>query len=333
MSISSKTRKMLWGRAANRCAICRTELVMDETETDDESVIGDECHIVAREVDGPRGESIMNSDQRDKYANLLLLCKIHHKIIDDQSGHYTVEKLIKIKEDHEKWVKSSLSIDMYKQKDEELYMTYIEKWSNLCELDNWENWTSWLLSAGNTSISIEMEANLQEINTYLFSRVWPTRYPELNDSFENFRKILSDFLSLFHEYSEKKDGEYIIRKFYKIQEWDTERHDRLAKEYEFHVALVEDLILELTRAGNYICDKVREFLMSSYRMDKGLLIIESGPYMDMKYRRYRTQYKNEERVNKPYPGFDGFKKIRNTRDISFGVGTSSKDPLFLENLR
>lgn len=36
MSISSKTRKMLWGREANRCAICRMEIVMDETETDDE---------------------------------------------------------------------------------------------------------------------------------------------------------------------------------------------------------------------------------------------------------------------------------------------------------
>ncbi|MCH1643274.1 HNH endonuclease, partial [Paenibacillus timonensis] len=76
MSISSKTRKMLWGRAANRCAICKIELVMDETETDDESVIGDECHIVAREEDGPRGESILSKEQRDKYNNLILLYKI-----------------------------------------------------------------------------------------------------------------------------------------------------------------------------------------------------------------------------------------------------------------
>ncbi|NMI03164.1 hypothetical protein HF638_04215 [Paenibacillus sp. SZ31] len=328
MSISSKTRKMLWGRAANRCAICRAELVMDETETDDESVIGDECHIVAREDDGPRGESIKNSDQRDKYANLLLLCKIHHKVIDDQPGHYTVEKLNKIKEEHEQWVRSSLNIDINKQKEEELYMAFVEKWSNLCDLDNWKDWTSWLLSAGSTSMSIEMEAKLQEVKSYLFSRVWPNRYLELNDSFENFREILGDFLSVFHEYSQKKGDDYCIEKFYKIQEWDVERYDRLAKEYEFHITLVQDLILELTRAGNYICDKIREFLMSTYRMNEGLLIIESGPYTDMRFHKYRTKYRNEERINKPYPGLDEFKKIRNTRDINFGVGISSEDSLF-----
>ncbi len=34
MAISLKTQKMLWGRSGNRCAVCRTELVVDRTETD-----------------------------------------------------------------------------------------------------------------------------------------------------------------------------------------------------------------------------------------------------------------------------------------------------------
>ena len=43
MGISLKTHKMLWGRAANRCAFpeCRRELVMDASETDDKSLIGE----------------------------------------------------------------------------------------------------------------------------------------------------------------------------------------------------------------------------------------------------------------------------------------------------
>src|SRR5690242_7377692 len=36
------------------------------------------------------------------------------------------------------------------------------------------------------------------------------------------------------------------------------------------VALVEDLMLELTRAANYVCDRVREFLLRSYRIRDGL---------------------------------------------------------------
>ena len=67
MGISVKTRKLLWGKAANRCSMCdcRRELIMDETETDDYSVVGEECHIVAREKDGPRGESTLSKEEWD----------------------------------------------------------------------------------------------------------------------------------------------------------------------------------------------------------------------------------------------------------------------------
>jgi hypothetical protein len=58
MSISTKTRKMLWGRSGNRWAHpdCRQELVADGTGTDDESLIGDECHIVAKCQNGPEAD-------------------------------------------------------------------------------------------------------------------------------------------------------------------------------------------------------------------------------------------------------------------------------------
>src|SRR6266700_512117 len=86
MPISLKTHKLLWGHSGNKCAIpdCRKELIIDETETDDESIIGDEAHIIAKNSDGARGENEMVLEDRDKYANLILLCRIHHKVIDDQ---------------------------------------------------------------------------------------------------------------------------------------------------------------------------------------------------------------------------------------------------------
>jgi len=73
MAISVKTMKMLWGRAANRCAFpgCRLELVIDGSETDDEALVGDACHMVAESEDGPRGDSPLTSDERDKYNNHL----------------------------------------------------------------------------------------------------------------------------------------------------------------------------------------------------------------------------------------------------------------------
>jgi hypothetical protein len=122
MTISLKTRKMLWGRSGGMCAICREPLFEDESETDDPSVLGEECHIVAREKDGPRGDNPLPEEKRDLFANLILLCLKHHKIIDDQPDKYAVEVLHQIKADHLKWFQETTGrYDAAQQKDIEFY--------------------------------------------------------------------------------------------------------------------------------------------------------------------------------------------------------------------
>jgi hypothetical protein len=99
VSISDKTRKTLWVKAGGRCSICRQQVVTDaEAAEDDPSVYGEECHIVARSPGGPRAGEIENPDG---YHNLILLCRKHHKQVDDQPAHFTVERLHQIKCDHE----------------------------------------------------------------------------------------------------------------------------------------------------------------------------------------------------------------------------------------
>ena len=146
MGISVKTKKMLWGRSANRCSHpeCRRQLVDGETETDDPSIVGDEAHIVAREQDGPRGNSDLTADERDRYDNLMLLCKIHHKIIDDQPDTYTVELLREIKARHIEWVDGNLDVDLVKRRDEEIYASYVDRWIELAKVNEWSAWSSWV---------------------------------------------------------------------------------------------------------------------------------------------------------------------------------------------
>jgi len=109
MPISDKTRKMLWGKSGNRCAICKRELVLESTGVDVESVVGEECHIVSAQSNGPRPGLTSQDRELDSYGNLLLLCRVHHKMIDDQHETYTAEILLKIKQTHEHWVATKLA--------------------------------------------------------------------------------------------------------------------------------------------------------------------------------------------------------------------------------
>lgn len=109
MAITDKTRKILWGRSGNRCAICRQKLVVDETGIDAESVVGDECHINSGSLGGPRFDASIDPIQIDDLSNLLLLCRVHHKMVDDQFETYTAELLRSIKSNHERWVDTKFS--------------------------------------------------------------------------------------------------------------------------------------------------------------------------------------------------------------------------------
>ncbi|ULA63836.1 MAG: HNH endonuclease [Nitrospira sp.] len=109
MAISDKTRKLLWSRSGNRCAICRLELAIDATVCDDASLIGEECHIHSGRKTGPRHNSSFEIDEIDAYENLLVLCRAHHKMVDDQNETYTAEILRQIKNNHEKWVQEKLA--------------------------------------------------------------------------------------------------------------------------------------------------------------------------------------------------------------------------------
>jgi hypothetical protein len=71
-------------------------------------VAGDEAHIIGEKPTAARGEFGMGRDDLDKYDNLILLCKVHHKLVDDQPKTYTVGRLREMKDRHERWVRETL---------------------------------------------------------------------------------------------------------------------------------------------------------------------------------------------------------------------------------
>ena len=97
MSIKLTTIKRLYAKSSNQCAFskCTAPIIVDEI------AVGEICHIKARRKNGPRYDSKLSAAEKDSYANLLLLCRTCHKLIDSDPERYTPELLLEFKRLHE----------------------------------------------------------------------------------------------------------------------------------------------------------------------------------------------------------------------------------------
>ena len=332
MSITVRDHKMLWGRAANRCAMadCRRVLSVDAEDLSGAALVGDACHIIARRDAGPRGDEAMPRDERDEYGNLILLCKVHHKIVDDLPDQYPPERLRLIKEEHEQWVQHALDgFDVERQRDEEIYALAVDRWVELAHAAEWQVWSESMLSRGQPAIAADVFADLKQLRNWLFARIWPGRYLSLEAALHSFRLVLTDLINVFESHSDRHGDFLETSRFYAIDEWNPELYRRLGQRYDFHVDLVMDLVLELTRAGNYVCDNVRSTLDPRFRMAEGVLLATYGVDMNLRVHTLRAEYRGDERRDIPYPGLEAFKAQRANREHAIGRGTSAEDPEFI----
>lgn len=93
------TVKRLFALSGNRCAFpnCDTPLVEEESG----KVTGRICHITAQSVGGPRYDAGQSETERHAFENLILLCPIHHDVIDADVGIYSINRLRQMKTYHE----------------------------------------------------------------------------------------------------------------------------------------------------------------------------------------------------------------------------------------
>ncbi len=95
---SLATIKRLFARSGNRCAFSDCSLPIVE---DSGVVTGVLCHIKARNPGGPRYDLEQSNVERHGFANLILLCARHSKLIDSDPKTYTGEVLQRMKAIHE----------------------------------------------------------------------------------------------------------------------------------------------------------------------------------------------------------------------------------------
>src|SRR4051812_30885648 len=150
MGILLKTHKRLWTNAGKTCAFpgCEQRLLVPTEGEDDEVVVGKECHIVAQGDGGPRAPATLGSQEleryrhlttdRDGYANLILLCGVHHDVIDGDATAYTVERLVRMKQEHEQAVEDRQSPQRRQADELEIrYAAIADEWARRIHIDSW----------------------------------------------------------------------------------------------------------------------------------------------------------------------------------------------------
>ncbi|MFC3792611.1 hypothetical protein [Sphingobium agri] len=107
MTVSTTTQKLIWGIFAARCSMCRRKVIW-ESNSKSRSLTGEIAHIVGAKRSAARGRATCLGD-RDGPDNLMLLCREHHKIIDDNEDEYPVERLHGIREEYLAWLETQLT--------------------------------------------------------------------------------------------------------------------------------------------------------------------------------------------------------------------------------
>lgn len=202
------------------------------------------------------------------------------------------------------------------------------KFLELGKVDIWTAWSSWIFGGGQPAIHKDTLEKLKELNEFIFSRVWFGRYPQLEKAFLNFKSVSNDFVRVFSKYTERirtsddEQNEMIwTEKFYKITEYNPELYHKLGDKYDYHCLLVEDLVLEMTRAANHLFEMVRNHLFSAFRIEEGVLLVQIGPFSDFSIKTYRVEYTKQEK-SLLYEGLRDFMENRNKRDYCRGKGIS-----------
>ncbi len=178
MAISNKIRKNLWAKSGNRCAICKTEL-FTEKESKDKFNIGEECHIISSKTNGPRHKPNLND--YDTFDNLLMLCRNHHKEVDELTDTYTEELLRYIKQNHENWVNETLNKELDSESNEKVkFLTRVTSGKELMNII----FNAFGYRTDHDEIETEEEADY--IGTVLQTFV---DYGEISDILETHEKV------------------------------------------------------------------------------------------------------------------------------------------------
>jgi hypothetical protein len=297
--MNQKDIKLLWGRAANRCSICRTELSQNAQAAAAAFTLGEQAHIVGEREDAARGRSMLTDDERNSYHNIILLCPNHHTEIDKNEADWPVEKLHYVKSAHELWVRETLgeAADRKLAAKQVAVTAIIDTAVTLCNLENWKAWTSHAL-APDPVWETSMPGKLYEFRQRVAAAIWTEEFDELKRATVSLAILLHNAASTFTEHAAYDNELLRPHKFYRGNGHNPNYHRDLALYGEWLDECYR-LIRRSTCAANWFADVVRRDINPMFFAERGKFVIEEGPFEGLRWRASIPEFSEEEKMGLP----------------------------------
>jgi len=258
---------------------CRKELVLKgSTKVPSQNVvIGENCHIVAKNKKEARWDSILTPAERDRYPNLILLCRNHHKIIDQDPSEWPIEKLHQIKSEHELWVETKFA-DSSEKISNQIYSDLINLATESLLLSHWDWFSD---HAVRFLLSEEFVDGADRFWLKVQKTVWPKEIPELEAAITNLCDRISQYVKIFMDKAtlrpgktNENDGFWVEDKWWKAQ-WRHDYHCYVDKSTQWQKACTA-MLFNIVVALNEYAESVRKHLKPSYLVYQGKFVINDS---------------------------------------------------------
>ena len=195
--------------------------------------------------------------------------------------------------------------DLSQQARDLIYTSLIDSAVEYCHLSEWKHWTFGPLEP----IPIWTYNLPQDFHTFrqkVFSTDFPGTLTELERAVKTLSILLHKAAKVFQENCQIKEDlngnlYYVGVQFYKIPEWDTEKHSKLLQEFNEWVEACHQLVIDATRAANWFREVVRRDINPMFFAADGKFVATypwSGD-VDLSHQYLLPEYTQDEKDSLP----------------------------------
>jgi len=179
VALSDRDLKLLWARAAGLCSFrdCKENLVRFSQSQDGLFHVGEQAHLVARSIKGPRGHDMLSATAIDSYDNHILLCPTCHEEIDKSPADFTLELLKEFKDAHEGWVAEVLLANIGRSSPTLRF--YADLLERLGRHLGWRDWEWVIDNAWRDRLPSKSVEEARGVSVLALSTIWPGTRPGL----------------------------------------------------------------------------------------------------------------------------------------------------------